>query len=170
MFGVGIVVFGEVFKFRHGGPNTDLYFRGQGGDSAYAEDVAGTILIYFASVTLLVAAFGLRSYNGPLSSLLLTLVLIALCTAIILHARFLILARREHRETAKILDATEREFQSIFDNALDGILILDDRGTCLEANPAALQLLEAQRDELIGHPIQKFHPPQDDTVANSGES
>lgn len=63
-----------------------------------------------------------------MSSVLLTLVLIALCTAIVLHARFLILARREHHETASVLDATEREFQSIFDNALDGILILDDRG------------------------------------------
>ena len=122
---------------------------------------AGAILICFASVTLLVAAFGPRSYNGPVSSLLLTLVLIALCTAIILHARFLILVRREHRETASQLDATEREFQSIFDNALDGILILDDRGTCLEANPAALDLLGAQRDELVGHLIQKFHPAPD---------
>jgi PAS domain S-box-containing protein len=123
---------------------------------------AGAILICFASVTLLVAAFGPRSYNGPLSSLLLTLVLIALCAAIILHARFLILARREHRETASVLDATEREFQSIFDNALDGILILDDRGTCLEANPAALQLLGTHRDKLVGHPIYKFHSAPDD--------
>ena len=123
---------------------------------------AGAVLICFASVTLLVAAFGPRSYNGPLSSLLLTFVLIALCTAIILHARFLILARREHRETASVLDATEREFQSIFDNALDGILILDDRGTCLEANPAVLSLLGAQREELVGHPIRKFHPAPDD--------
>ena len=62
---------------------------------------AGSVLICFASITPLVAAFGPRSYNGPRSSLLLTLVLIALCTTIILHARFLILARREHREIAK---------------------------------------------------------------------
>ena len=123
---------------------------------------AGAILICFASVTVLVAAFGPRFYNGPLSSMLLTLVLIALSTAIILHVRFLILARREHRETANVLDATEREFQSIFDNALDGILILDDRGICLEANPAALGLLGAQRDDFVGHPIRKFHPMPDD--------
>jgi PAS domain S-box-containing protein len=118
---------------------------------------AGAILICLASVTLLVAAFGPRSYSGPLSSLLLTLVLIALCTAILLHARFLVLARREHRETTRVLSAAEREFQSIFDNALDGILILDDRGFCLEANPAALDLLGAQRDELVGQSIHKFH-------------
>jgi PAS domain S-box-containing protein len=123
---------------------------------------AGLLLISFAVVVLLAAVFGPRSYNGPLSTLLLTLVLIALCFSILLHVRFLILARHEQRETAGVLDATEREFQSIFDSALDGILILDDRGICLEANPAALALLGAQRDELIGQTIQKFHAPVED--------
>ena len=98
----------------------------------------------------------------PLSSLLLTLVLIALCVAIILHVRFMILARREQRETAGVLDATEREFQSIFDSALDAILILDDQGLCLEANPAALALLGTVRSELVGCSIRKFHSPLDD--------
>lgn len=123
---------------------------------------AGSLLISFAMVVLLVAAFGPRSYSGPLSSLLLTVVLVALCTAIVLHVRFMILARRQQHETASVLDATEREFQSIFDSALDGILILDDRGSCLEANPAALALLGAQRNELVGQSIRKFHSPVDD--------
>jgi PAS domain S-box-containing protein len=105
-----------------------------------------------------VTAFLPRFYNRPLSSILLTLVLIALATAIALHARFLVLARREHRETANALTTTEREFQAIFDSALDGLLILDDRGTCLEANPAALTLLGALRDELVGHPIPHLQP------------
>src|SRR5580704_18478830 len=117
---------------------------------------AGTILICFASVTLLVAALGPRSYSGPLSSLLLALALIALCTAIFLHVRFLILARREHRETASVLDATEREFQSIFDNTLDGIVILDDRGICREANPAALDLFGIEREKFVGHRMGRF--------------
>jgi PAS domain S-box-containing protein len=123
---------------------------------------AGLLLISFAAVVLVAAVFGPRSYNGPLSSLFLTLVLVALCLSIILHVRFLILARHEQRETAGVLDATEREFQSIFDSALDSILILDDRGICLEANPAALALLGAQRNELVGHSIQKFHSPVPD--------
>ena len=97
-----------------------------------------------------------------MSSLLLTFVLIALCVAIILHVRFMILARREQRETAGVLDATEREFQSIFDSALDAILILDDQGLCLEANPAALALLGTVRSELVGCSIRKFHSPLDD--------
>ena len=118
---------------------------------------AGSVLISFAAVTLLVAAFGAKFYSRSLSSILLTLVLIALCTAIALHVRFLILAHREHRETSSALDATEREFKSIFDNALDAILILDDQGTCLEANPAAQTLFGARYHELVGQPIGNFY-------------
>src|SRR5579863_1029965 len=118
---------------------------------------AGSTLISLAAVTLLVAAFGAKFYSRSLSSILLTLVLIALCTAIALHVRFLILARREHRETSSALDATEHEFKSIFDNALDSILILDDQGTCLEANPAALTLFGARYHELVGQSIGNFY-------------
>jgi PAS domain S-box-containing protein len=118
---------------------------------------AGSLLISLAAVTLLVTAFGAKFYSRSLSSILLTLVLIALCTAIGLHVRFLILAHREHRETSNALDATEREFKSIFDNALDGILILDDRGICLEANPAAQTLFGARYHELVGQPIGSFY-------------
>src|SRR3989441_12091893 len=116
----------------------------------------GSVLISFAAITLLATAFGARFYSGSLSSVLLTLVLIALCIAIVLHVRFLLLASREHRETANALDATERESKSVFDNTLDGIVILDDQGVCLEANPAALTLFGADRNELVGESIGKF--------------
>ena len=123
---------------------------------------AGSILISLAAVTLLVTAFGSRFYGGSLSSVLLTLVLIALCIAIGLHARFLLLARREHTETAGALDATEREYKSVFDSALDGILILDDRGVCLEANAAALALFGVGQEELVGESIGKFFTGAED--------
>ena len=111
---------------------------------------AGAVLIGFAALTLLATAFGAHLYSGPLSSVLLTLVLIALAIAIGLHVRFLLLARQEHHQTASALDATEREYKSVFDNALDGILILDDQSVCLEANPAALALFGTTHAELSG--------------------
>jgi PAS domain S-box-containing protein len=117
---------------------------------------AGSILISLAAVTLLGTAFGAHFYSGSFSSVLLTLSLIALCIAIYLHIRFLIAARREQRETANILDTTEREFKSIFDNTLDGILILDDQGICLEANAAAVSLFGTEHDEIVARPIEKF--------------
>src|SRR5882762_12005555 len=118
---------------------------------------AGSILISFAAFTLLATAFGAHFYSGSLSSILLTFVLIALCIAVALHARFLFLARRENRETMSVLDATEREYKSVFDSTLDGIVILDDRGVCLEANPAELNLFRVDRGDLVGGPIEKFY-------------
>lgn len=120
---------------------------------------AGPVLILFAVALLVVAAFLPRLYHGPFSSLLLTAVLVALVAAIALHVRFLVLARREQRETVNALVTTEREFQSIFDSALDALLILDDTGRCLEANPAALALLGTKRQDLVGRSIRDFESP-----------
>jgi PAS domain S-box-containing protein len=117
---------------------------------------AVSILIALAVFALSVAVLLPKSHDGRLPPVLLVLVLVALAVAIALHARFLFLARREHHKTTSALRATEREFQSIFDSALDAILILDDRGTCLEANPAALAVLGTARQELIGCSIQEF--------------
>lgn len=117
---------------------------------------AASIVITLAVIALSAALFFPRSSIGRLPLVLLTLVLVALSAAIAMHLGFLLLARRAHRETARVLRATEREFESIFDSALDAILILDNRGICLEANPAALALFRAERDELVGFPIEKL--------------
>ena len=120
---------------------------------------AGSILISLAVVTLLLAALLPRLYTRPFSTALLTLVLITLAAAVGLHIRFLLLVRREQHETVNALRTTEHEFQAIFDSALDGLVILDDQGTCLEANPAALALVGAGRDDLVGHPLNCFELP-----------
>jgi PAS domain S-box-containing protein len=116
----------------------------------------GSILISLAAVTLLGTALGAHFYSGPVFSVLLTLVLIALCVAIALHVQFLVLKHREHRDTVSALDATERQYKSVFDSTLDGILILDDQGICLEANPAAVALFRTSGEELVGQSIEKF--------------
>lgn len=116
----------------------------------------GSVIISLAAVTLLATAFGAHFYSGPVFSALLTLVLIALCIAIALHAQFLVLKHHEHRETAIVLDATERQYKSVFDSTLDGILIVDNQGICLEANPAAVALFGTTGEELVGQSIEKF--------------
>ena len=117
---------------------------------------AVSFIIALALVALLIAALLPRLHDGRLSAILLISVLFALAVAIALHARFLFLARREQGQTTRTLDATEREFQSIFDSTLDAILIIDNRAICLEANPAAMDLLGTARPELLGHTIGSF--------------
>jgi len=84
-------------------------------------------------------------------------VLAALCVVVFLLTRSLAVASEEQRQTASALVTTEREFQSVFENALDAILILDDQGICREANPSAARLFGARREELLGQAIERFY-------------
>jgi PAS domain S-box-containing protein len=129
--------------------------RSQSGRRRWVQSAA--LVIAAAIVALCVAAFVPRTYSGRLASVLLALVLVALLAGIAVHIRFLLLARRAHGETARVLDATEREFESIFDSTLDAIVILDDQGICREANPAALALFGAERQEFVGQAIARFY-------------
>jgi len=114
------------------------------------------VLILCLALTLLAAVLSARFYSGFLSSALRTLLLLTLGAAMGLIGRSLFLARRQQGETAKALHMTERTYKSVFDSALDGILILDDAGRCLEANPAALDLFGTGRDALAGQSIERF--------------
>jgi two-component system cell cycle sensor histidine kinase/response regulator CckA len=55
----------------------------------------------------------------------------------------------------------EREhlLRAIFDGALDGMLLADDDGKYVDANPAACTLLGVGRDELLGRSITDFAAP-----------
>lgn len=115
-----------------------------------------SILIVLAATGFLCVALSSRLLNRVSSSALLASTLAALVMAVALHIRFLLLARREQRETAAALDATEREYKSVFDNTLDGIVVFDDRGVCVQANEAAGALLRDGDHPLQGKPISAF--------------
>jgi PAS domain S-box-containing protein len=64
-------------------------------------------------------------------------------------------ARAWFAERRQVYD-TRRELSSIYRHVLDGILILDDRGVCLDANPAAFAILGAPPAVLVGHSFGQF--------------
>ena len=55
----------------------------------------------------------------------------------------------ERRQSAEALRESRRRLQALFENALDAILLLDDRGRYVDANPAATKLLGYDRAELL---------------------
>jgi PAS domain S-box-containing protein len=109
------------------------------------------------AICLLLVSLGTRVYNTGFSVAALFAVLLALGCAAFLHVRSVVRDRQTHRQTATAYYATDREYHSIFEHALDGILILDDAALCLQANPAALVLLGVPRAGLIGHCFAEFH-------------
>src|ERR1700722_11065486 len=93
----------------------------------------------------------------PVSRLVPTL-LAALGSAAFLSTYSLRRFRGAHREIDRALRETDREFSSIFQNVLDGILILDQQGHCLDANPAAASILRIPSQELIGKHFRHLFP------------
>ena len=56
------------------------------------------------------------------------------------------------------LEARERRFRAVFESALDAIVIFDDNGRVLEANPAAAALFGTSTEELRGRCLDEFCP------------
>ncbi len=84
------------------------------------------------------------------------LLLFALSFAAFLNIYSLWFFRSEHRRSDQAFRNTDCEFASIFRSVLDGIVIADSAGICLDANPAAAAILRCPPNELVGQNIGRF--------------
>jgi PAS domain S-box-containing protein len=67
--------------------------------------------------------------------------------------------------TAQALRESEERFRAMFDHTLQAILVLDDEGRILEANPAARKLVGLDPDLLLGRALSNLlvgAPPSED--------
>jgi PAS domain S-box-containing protein len=64
---------------------------------------------------------------------------------------------RQQRDEPLLED--DQPFRAIFDNALDAMLIADDQGNYLDANPAACELFGVSREELLVSNLGRFTEP-----------
>jgi PAS domain S-box-containing protein len=119
------------------GARTPLWFQ-----------IASRLLLLLAGALLLLS-LGTRVYGSNLVVAAFAVVLLAQGCAAFLYARVWFAERKR-------FDDTRRELSSIFRHVLDGILILDDRGVCLDANPAAFAILGAPPAVLVGHSFGQF--------------
>lgn len=120
-----------------------------------------SVTVSLVSVALIALTLGYRLRGAELPSVLLLGLLAAFATVVLLLSKFLFWAQKEEGQITGALNTSEREFQSVFENALDAILILDDQAICREANPAAEQLFGIRRPQLIGEPIDRFYKNSD---------
>ncbi len=114
-----------------------------------------------ASVGLLGASLFAYNYREIFAASLVPSLLAALSAAVFLNFYSLWHLRREHRETDQAFRDTDCEFSSIFENVLDGILIVDNEGDCLDANPGAAAILRFSANKLIGQNISRFFADRD---------
>ncbi len=109
-----------------------------------------------ASIGFLCLSLFAYNHHSISATNLVPLLLIALGFAAFLNLYSLWYFGTKHRETDQAFRDTDCEFSSVFRNVLDGILIADNAGDCLDANPAAAAVLRCSLNELIGQNIGRF--------------
>jgi PAS domain S-box-containing protein len=120
-----------------------------------------SVTISLVSVGLITLTVVYRLRGAELPPALWVGLLASFATVVVLFSRFLFWAQKEGGQFQGAFTTTEREFQSVFENALDAILILDDGAICRKANPAAESLFGTGRPALVGHPIGHFYKNSD---------
>jgi PAS domain S-box-containing protein len=65
----------------------------------------------------------------------------------------------EKHRGAMALQNSEARKRALFDAAGDAVLLVDDRGVIMEANPAAMTLLQAGGGRLVGRPLEDLIMP-----------
>jgi PAS domain S-box-containing protein len=119
--------------------------------------LVSSLVLTAVAISLLLVSLGSRVYVTGLSRAVFFAALFALGCTVFLHLSFFFQQERDHKQTATTLYETDREFRSIFEHALDAIIILDSECICRDANPAALMLLGVPRAGLIGCSFAEFH-------------
>jgi PAS domain S-box-containing protein len=120
-----------------------------------------SVTVSFVSVGLIALTLGYRLRGTELPPALWVGLLAAFATVVLLLSKFLFFAQKEGGQFEGAFTSTEREFQLVFENALDAILIVDDEAICREANPAAERLLGMGRLELVSRPLGLFYKNSD---------
>jgi PAS domain-containing protein len=101
-----------------------------------------SVTVSLVSVGLIALTVAYRLRGTELPTALWVGLLASFATVVVLFSKFLFRAQQEGGQFQGAFTTTERKFQSVVENALDAILILDDQAMCREANPAAETLFD----------------------------
>jgi two-component system, cell cycle sensor histidine kinase and response regulator CckA len=76
----------------------------------------------------------------------------------------------DRKRAGESLKHSESQFRALFENALDALLITNDQGVYVDANPAACDLLGAPYDQVIGRTVDDFTERGSKAEVAKGES
>ncbi|HEX3880759.1 MAG TPA: PAS domain S-box protein [Bryobacteraceae bacterium] len=119
--------------------------------------VLGSLSFLLVAVALFVCSVLLDAKTNRLSSVLVLFILLSIIAAATFRLVYCRIAVRRRIAADANAYSRERELTSIFEHALDGIVILDDASVCIDANPAACRLLNVVGAELMGRSFGDFH-------------
>lgn len=126
----------------------------------------GSLLFVLLALLLFFLSLNLDAENPRFTSFLVPTLLVSVLAAVAFHFFYWRDTRKRRIAVEADSYSKEREFASIFEYALDGILILDDQSMCREANPAACRLLGVEKTELLGRHFGDFYPDREEFNKN----
>jgi PAS domain S-box-containing protein len=116
----------------------------------------GSAVLLSSSLALLVVSLNLRVYDSSYARAIVPALITGMGLSVLVFGLYFRLIWKKQRASNRASDAALRTFASVFEHVLDGVLILDDGGVCLEANPAACGILRVTRDSLLRQPFSRF--------------
>ena len=123
-----------------------------------------SLVLLILSAAMLVLSLLPGIYASRYSRILIPTLLVSIVFSVFVFGLYFRFVWRKQRASNRVSDAAVRKLASVFEHVLDGILILDDDGTCLEGNPAACDILRVTRQTLLGQPFAQFYSdPQEFT-------
>jgi PAS domain S-box-containing protein len=126
--------------------------------------VLGSLTFLIVAVAVFVSSFALDAKSNRFTSILLPFLFLSIVAAGVFRLIYWRIAVRRRIIAEADAYSRERELTSIFEHALDGILILDNGSACIDANPAACRLLDVAAVELIGRSFGDFHADREEFV------
>jgi PAS domain S-box-containing protein len=124
--------------------------------------ILGSLTFLLIAAAAFVFSFTLDAKNNRLASVLIPFLFLSIVAAGIFRLIYWRTAVRRRIVADADAYSRQRELTSIFEHALDGILILDDGDVCIDANPAACRLLNVDAFGLIGRSFGDFHADREE--------
>jgi len=115
-----------------------------------------SFVLLILAASLLVFSLGSQIYTSRYVGAVVPTLLGSLGLSVLVFAAYFRFVWRLQRAWDAASHTADHRLASVFQHVLDGILIVDDRGICLDTNPAACDILGIPRQAVLGQAVSHF--------------
>ena len=125
-----------------------------------------SLLLLLLAACLLLLSLGSGIYASRFSGALIPALLVSIGFGVLLFALYFRFVWLKQRASDSASYAADRKLASVFQHVLDGVLIVDDAGICLDGNPVICGILDVPRGALLGQPVARFYADSEEFERN----
>jgi len=125
-----------------------------------------SLLLLLLAACLLLLSLGSGIYASRFSGALIPALLVSIGFGVLLFALYFRFVWLKQRASDSASYAADRKLASVFQHVLDGVLIVDDAGICLDGNPVICGISDVPRGALLGQPVARFYADSEEFERN----